>query len=410
MTHAVRITHPATIKEVLAALIEQPVITALCGNNHTVIAWDDNPDCVQLSRTLPPDDAHTQALDNNYGTTWGAVPASAVFVQLDYEYPSTPAQIITPRYRVWWNDKKELWANDAKTAALLTTHLATTKLLPLISFVRPLQPAWSRDYYAQHVAIIRQFIAQGDCYQANLTMPFTAELAHHAHNDIALFLQLLQHSPAPYAGFFRTPQRPSIISHSPECFLTQRGRTIVSVPIKGTRRRIADADQRIKHELQISEKDRAELAMIVDLVRNDLGHVAVPGSVQVQHDGHMIDLPHVHHRATRVSATLRHDAHFRDVIASSFPAGSITGAPKIRAMHILRDLEQQPRGPYCGAFGWIGNGCADLAVAIRSATLQHNQLQFHAGGGIVWDSEATSEWDEIHAKASGFARAIGAWS
>jgi para-aminobenzoate synthetase component I len=217
-------------------------------------------------------------------------------------------------------------------------------------------------------------------------------------------------SAAPFAGFFRSPGRPSVISHSPECFLAQRGRRVISVPIKGTRRRLPGREQETRAALASAPKDNAELAMIVDLVRNDLGRVAIPGSVQVVDHGHLIDLSHVHHRAARIEATLTSERSLRDVVAAAFPAGSITGAPKLRAMQILRELEGGSRGAYCGAFGWMNSHSADLAVAIRTASITDNLLSFHAGGGIVWDSEARAEWDEVHAKAAGFAHAIGAWA
>ncbi|HEX3133149.1 MAG TPA: anthranilate synthase component I family protein [Planctomycetota bacterium] len=251
-------------------------------------------------------------------------------------------------------------------------------------------------------------MAAGDCYQANLAVPFRARLAPGRHRDLAAFLRLMASSPAPFAGFFRNPGRPSIISHSPECFLAQRGRQLVSVPIKGTRRREPGHEDTVRAELANAPKDAAELAMIVDLVRNDLGRVAVPGSVRVADAGHLIDLPYVHHRAARIEATMRDGLTLADAVLAAFPAGSITGAPKLRAMQILRELEGTPRGAYCGAFGWLGAHGGDLAVAIRTASISGDDLTFHAGGGIVWDSDPASEWDEVQAKVSGFAQAMGA--
>jgi anthranilate/para-aminobenzoate synthase component I len=179
------------------------------------------------------------------------------------------------------------------------------------------------------------------------------------------------------------------------------------VPIKGTRRREAGHEAAVRAELASAPKDAAELAMIVDLVRNDLGRVAQPGSVRVADAGHLIDLPYVHHRAARVEATLRDGLTLADAVLAAFPAGSITGAPKLRAMQILAELEGTPRGAYCGAFGWLGAHGGDLAVAIRTASISGDDLTFHAGGGIVWDSDPASEWDEVQAKVSGFARAMG---
>jgi para-aminobenzoate synthetase component 1 len=287
------------------------------------------------------------------------------------------------------------------------THQA---LLPTVTFSSPLSAAWSVAQHADRVARIRAWIAAGDCYQANLTVPFTATMQAGKHRDLALFQTLMLGSPAPFAGFFRCPNRPSLISHSPECFLAQRGDRVVSVPIKGTRRRQLGEDEKNRHALAQAPKDAAELAMIVDLVRNDLGRVAIPGSVQVTDRGHGIDLAYVHHRAARIEAQLRADQQLFDVVRAAFPAGSITGAPKLRAMQLLDELEGAARGAYCGAFGWVNNHSADLAVAIRTASMHGDQLHYQAGGGIVWDSEAQAEWDEVQAKAAGFAQAIGAWA
>ena len=272
----------------------------------------------------------------------------------------------------------------------------------------PLIPAWDAAAHVKKVERVRAWIAAGDCYQANLAVPFHARLRPGRNRDVAAFRQLMTVSPAPFAGFFRSFGRPSVISHSPECFLSQRDRKIVSVPIKGTRRRQVGLEETVRAELSAAPKDAAELAMIVDLVRNDLGRVAVPGSVQVIDPGHLIDLAYVHHRAARVAATLRSDATLADAVLAGFPAGSITGAPKLRAMQILAELEGTSRGAYCGAFGWIGAHGGDLAVAIRTASISADHVTFHAGGGIVWDSQPTAEWDEVLAKVSGFAHAMGA--
>jgi para-aminobenzoate synthetase component 1 len=200
-----------------------------------------------------------------------------------------------------------------------------------------------------------------------------------------------------------------VVSNSPECFLRQRGEVIVSEPIKGTRRRVAGAEAATRSALLASAKDNAELTMIVDLVRNDLGRVARPGSVAVLAGG-IMDLPYVHHLVGRIGAVLRPGQGLADAARAAFPAGSITGAPKIRAMQIIAALEAGPRGAYCGSFGWIGAGHADLAVAIRTLTVADDAVRLHAGGGIVADSDGAAEWDEVRAKAAAMAAALGgAW-
>ncbi len=410
---------PQTPLSTLAAVADAPVIVCLFGDKNITIAWDDDPFMSVLKdNTLPKTTNRQSLIEDSWGKTWGLPPANSIFAQLDYEWPHTAARLLQPRFMAQWNfespNQTEAFKVTAPSEALAQSSLkriqSTNKPLPSLTFTRDLAPLWTAEQHAFHVQRIRDWIAQGDCYQANLAVPFSAKLQAHAANDVSLFHQLLKSSPAPFAGFFRSPHRPSVISHSPECFVCQRADKVVSVPIKGTRRRIAGQEDATRRALASASKDAAELAMIVDLVRNDLGHVAQPGSVSVADRGHFIDLTYVHHRAARIEAQLQKDKYFSDVVTAAFPAGSITGAPKLRAMQILAELEGGPRGAYCGAFGWIGQTNADLAVAIRTASLQGDDLTFHAGGGIVWDSEATAEWDEVHAKAAGFGQAIGAIS
>lgn len=362
-------------------------------------------DGVARMRQIAPPDA-----DAHWGRTWGDVPPEAAFVQLDYEFPDTMPRVVFAPHVARWDahGRCSLHGPDDAVLATLAQELDRSAPPPVpVTFADTLTPAWDGDLHAQRVERIRAWIAAGDCYQANLAVPFRATLKPGRHRDLAAFLQLMAGSPAPYAGFFRSPGRPSVISHSPECFLAQRGRRLVSVPIKGTRRREPGNETSVRDELMSAPKDAAELAMIVDLVRNDLGRVAVPGSVRVADAGHLIDLPYVHHRAARVEAELRDGLTLADAVLAAFPAGSITGAPKLRAMQILRELEGTARGAYCGAFGWLGAHGGDLAVAIRTASISGDDLTFHAGGGIVWDSDPGSEWDEVQAKVSGFARAMG---
>ncbi len=263
-----------------------------------------------------------------------------------------------------------------------------------------LQPAWDRAAHGQRVARIREHIAAGDCYQINLTLPFTGTLS--AGEDLDVFTALLAASPAPFAGCIRRAGQPTIVSHSPECLVACVGDRIASAPIKGTR----PVGRRA--ELLASAKDAAELTMIVDLVRNDLGRVAMPGSVRVSDAQRVLDLPYVHHRAAEVIATLRPGTAWSEILTATFPAGSITGAPKCKAMELITRYEVAPRGGYCGSFGWIGDdGAGQLNVAIRTAMISGKHIALHAGGGIVADSDGDSEWEEVRAKASAFAAALG---
>ncbi len=263
----------------------------------------------------------------------------------------------------------------------------------------PLQPAWDGATHAVKVAALCEHIARGDCYQVNLTLPFTGTLA--AGDDLDVAAALLAQSPASFAAVIRRPGRPTVISHSPENFLASAGDQVVSCPIKGTRRR------GFRDELLTATKDRAELAMIVDLVRNDLGRVALPGSVLVPQPARILDLPYVHHLVAEITARLRPGTTWVDLLAAAFPAGSITGAPKRMAMELIAQQEAGPRGAYCGTFGWIGAAAAQLAVAIRTLTVEGTRVTLHAGSGIVADSAGAAEWDEVRAKASAMAAALG---
>jgi para-aminobenzoate synthetase component 1 len=201
-----------------------------------------------------------------------------------------------------------------------------------------------------------------------------------------------------------------VVSASPELFLARRGSRLVSRPIKGTRRRgqTPAEDAALARELLESAKDRAEHVMIVDVHRNDLGRVARFGSVQVEQPWALESFATVHHLTSTIVADERDGTAPLDAVRAAFPAGSITGAPKIRAMEVLADLEPHTRGVYTGAIGWIGDhGDFDLSVAIRTATLRGDRVEFPAGGGIVLDSDPDSEYREVWEKARGLWAAIG---
>ena len=247
--------------------------------------------------------------------------------------------------------------------------------------------------YAAAIGRIKAYIATGDVYQVNLTQRFAAPLPCPPY---ALYQRLRQRSPAPFAAYlsFGPVQ---VVSSSPECFLTVRGRQVETRPIKGTRPRSADptTDARLAAELLASEKDRAELLMIVDLERNDLGRVCTYGSVQVEKLWQLESHPTVHHLVATVSGTLRPDVDSLDCVTACFPGGSITGAPKIRAMEIIDELEPHRRHVYTGAIGYLGfDGNADLNIAIRTLTCVAGQAYYHVGGGIVWDSDPSAEYQE----------------
>ncbi|MGH7996921.1 MAG: aminodeoxychorismate synthase component I [Opitutaceae bacterium] len=255
-----------------------------------------------------------------------------------------------------------------------------------------------RPAYLKAVERIREFIAAGDVYQVNLTQRFEAA---QAGSPYALYRRLRERSPAPF-GCCLDLGSTRILGSSPERLLNVAGGRARTRPIKGTRPRgrTAVEDARLASELASSAKDRAELLMIVDLERNDLGRVCEFGSVEVEENFVLETHPTVHHLAAQVAGRLAPGVDALACAAALFPGGSITGAPKIRAMQIASELETCPRHAYTGAVGYLGfDGSCDLNVAIRSFFLRDGRVRFHAGGGVVWDSEPEAEYVEMRAKA-----------
>jgi para-aminobenzoate synthetase component 1 len=257
--------------------------------------------------------------------------------------------------------------------------------------------------YRAAFARIQRYIHAGDCYQVNLAQRFTAPVA----GDHWLGYQALRRlNPAPYSAYLNLP-KVRILSSSPERFLSVRQGVVETKPIKGTRPRAAEAaaDAALACELQASEKDRAENLMIVDLLRNDLGKVCVPGSVAVPRLFEIESFASVHHLVSTVTGQLAEGRDAIELLRACFPGGSITGAPKLRAMQIIEELEPCPRGVYCGAIGWLGfNGDMDSNIAIRTLVSANDELQFWAGGGIVADSQADAEYQECLDKAAALLR------
>ncbi len=265
----------------------------------------------------------------------------------------------------------------------------------------------TRASYRETVSRCLDWIAAGHVYQVNLSQRFTTSFAG---DPAALYLSLRQANPGPFAAFIDLGDR-QILSSSPERFLRIEGRGIEARPIKGTRPRGADpaADQRLARELMRSSKDRAELTMIVDLLRNDLGRICEYGSVRVDSLARLESYETVHHLVGVIRGRLGPDVTPCGAVRASFPGGSITGAPKIRAMEIIEELEPVRRGIYCGSIGYFGrDGRTDLNIAIRTALVQRGSLYIHSGGGIVADSDPDAEYDETLHKAEGIFRALEA--
>ncbi len=269
------------------------------------------------------------------------------------------------------------------------------------AYAGPLTAEWDEAAYALRFAAVKDYIAAGDIYQANLS--FRAGFAF-AGNPRALYEQLLAKSGALHCGFVDAGDR-QILSLSPELFfeLTADGR-LTTRPMKGTTPRGDDArDERMR--LSASAKDRAENLMIVDLIRNDLSRIAQGGSVEVSDLFQVETYPTLHTMVSTVTAKKRAGVGVADILRALFPCGSVTGAPKIRAMEILHELETSPRGVYCGAVGYFApDGSARFNVAIRTLTIAQGQGELGIGGGVVQDSRADSEYAECLLKARFFAQ------
>ncbi|GJQ26635.1 MAG: aminodeoxychorismate synthase, component I [Phycisphaerae bacterium] len=266
----------------------------------------------------------------------------------------------------------------------------------------------SPENYLHRCRRALDYIRAGDVFQVNLSRRYSAKTSLHPHE---LYSRLATTNPADYAAYLAPHgDLPAIASSSPELFLCKTGRDVVTRPIKGTRPRTGHAllDETARCALRDSAKDRAELNMIIDLERNDLSRVCEAGSVRVVSDGEIEALPHVFHRTATISGRLRDGCGAVDLLRATFPGGSITGAPKVRAMQIIHELEAAPRGAYCGAIGWVGlNGDLMLNLAIRTMTAhQDGTVQFHVGSGIVADSVPDEELAELNAKAVGMLAAI----
>ena len=266
---------------------------------------------------------------------------------------------------------------------------------------------FTRDGYRRAVERALEHIAAGDIYQVNLAQRFRFTPAP---DPAALFRSLRQESPAPFSAFLTEPGA-AIASSSPERFFRIDGNRIETWPIKGTRPRGSTPaeDAALTESLRASAKDRAENVMIVDLERNDLGRICEIGSVRVTSLCEVASYANVHHLVSRVEGRLREDVGPVDVIRAMFPGGSITGAPKIRAVDIIDALEPTRRGVYTGAIGfWDVSGACDFNIAIRTMVVEAGAATFHAGGGIVADSTPEGEYEETLVKARGMMRALGA--
>ncbi|MPZ99582.1 MAG: aminodeoxychorismate synthase component I [Dehalococcoidia bacterium] len=329
-----------------------------------------------------------------------------------------------PSLAMAWYDAALVWDGEAEAGWLVGRRDAVHALRRRLEdgatpdteatrarhITAPLHANMTHARYIEAVERARAYIRAGDIYQVNLAQRFSALVAE---PGIDVYQRLRRVSPAPFAAYLDIEAplgRLEVLSSSPERFLLADGGHLETRPIKGTRPRSADAedDRRLAAELLGSTKDHAEHVMIVDLERNDLGRVAATGTVRVPQLAELESFAQVHHLTSTVTAERRPGVGLEALLRATFPGGSITGAPKVRALEIIDELEPTARGVYTGSLGYISaHGRIDLNIAIRTLTLSDGVAHMHVGGAIVYDSEPEAEYEETLHKARGMARALG---
>ncbi|NBT86007.1 MAG: aminodeoxychorismate synthase, component I, partial [Alphaproteobacteria bacterium] len=328
-------------------------------------------------------------------------------VVVAYDHEEKKAWVISTGYpeneeSKWLQKAKErlddfvMRIQDAKPKSL-------TPPLPLAD----LECNFTRETYQQAVQKVIDYIYAGDVFQTNLSRRINGDLPA-GYDLLALYQKLRSENPAPFSAYFNAAPT-YLLSSSPERFLKSDQGKIETRPIKGTRKRSTDPleDAKLARELLESEKDQAENVMIVDLMRNDLSKVCEPFSVEVPSLLALESYATVHHLVSTVVGTLKPEFNNVDLLKATFPGGSITGAPKIRAMEIIAELEPSQRGPYCGSVGYIGfDGNMDTNIAIRTLTVRQNKISFHVGGGIVADSNPLEEYIETETKAAALTKIL----
>lgn len=313
------------------------------------------------------------------------------------------------------HEEKRTWlvgqGNDPDTfanwAELKNRILDSNSLIEFEAFelTTELKSNMSAEAYAKAFFKVKDYLREGDCYQVNIAQRFSADTLG---SPWSFYKRLRVNHPASFGAYIKNPHV-TVLSSSPESFLrTQSGR-VETRPIKGTRPRSLNnsADKKLAEELLNCEKDRAENLMIVDLMRNDLGRTCVPGTIKVEELFKVESFPTVHHLVSAVTGELRSDKHSVDLIKTCFPPGSITGAPKIRSMEIIEELEPNTRGAAYGSVGYIGfNGDMNLNVSIRTLIHSDNNIRFWVGGGIVADSILEEEYQETLNKGAGLLKSL----
>ncbi len=296
-------------------------------------------------------------------------------------------------------DAETRWQQRRQWLADINVNAAATQTSsPTFALTGDWQANMTEAEYGSKFEKIQEYLRSGDCYQINLTQRFNN---HYQGDEWQAYRRLSQHNRAPFSAFIRLAEQ-CILSISPERFIQVKADNIIETkPIKGTRPRSPEPeiDQANAEALRTATKDRAENLMIVDLLRNDIGKIAVPGSVQVPKLFDIESFPAVHHLVSTITGKLPGTKTPAELLRACFPGGSITGAPKIRAMEIIEELEPHRRSLYCGSVGYLSvHGQMDTSITIRTLLCEDNQIYCWAGGGIIADSDVTQEYQETFDK------------
>ena len=346
-------------------------------------------------------------------------PMVAGFISYDFGYPLQSIKRShthqSSRPLLWFGFYSALWRYDHQTTqqTIIGTRqhclerLKKTIQQPKAITPHPLSPFqsnWTQKQYTEQFTRVQQYITEGDVYQVNLSHRLTSTMTTTTGDPLGIYTAISKESPAAFGAFVESDHL-TLISNSPECFLerTSFNDPLKTHPIKGTCSKNISKEQ--LKAFVTNEKECAEHLMIVDVVRNDLGRIATIGSVNVDSLLQQIELPTLYHLVSTISCMSQEK--LSDIIYATFPGGSITGAPKIRSMQIIDELESVERSIYTGAIGYFGaQGAINLSVAIRTAYLCDDKLHLHVGGGIVSDSTASGEWEETQDKALAWRQAI----
>lgn len=316
-----------------------------------------------------------------------------------FDHADNRAWLVTTEFS---REGRAQWARER----IRKGHFGSVPTNGLPTIARNLRSNFTREQYLDAVKRVKRYITAGDIYQANISQRFEATVDA---NPWKLYHALRRTAPAPFGAYLGFPEF-SVLSASPEQFLRVERDFVETRPMKGTRPRgvTPEDDIRLGRELAASEKDRAENIMIVDLLRNDLGRVCRPGTIRVPELFTVEKYPNVHQLVSSVTGRLRPEHDAVDLLEACFPGGSVTGAPKIRAMEIIDEIEPVQRGVYCGAIGYIGfDGSMQLSIPIRTMVAKGQRVYLQVGGGIVADSDPEAEYQETLDKARGGLEALG---